>query len=85
MYQVFIIVLPIITVPYISRVLGANGVGEYSYTSTYAQYFILLGTIGISLYGNRQIAYTKKKMKKKCQKNFAIYIYYKLLQRQYHF
>ncbi|MDK0750910.1 flippase [Clostridium perfringens] len=73
-YQVFIIVLPIITVPYISRVLGANGVGEYSYTSTYAQYFILLGTIGISLYGNRQIAYTKKNEEKMSKEFCNIYI-----------
>ena len=58
-YQLVTILLPIITVPYISRVLGPDGIGVYSYTASYAQYFVLLGMIGISLYGNRQIAYNK--------------------------
>ncbi|HAT4257871.1 flippase [Clostridium perfringens] len=58
-YQLFIVITPIITVPYVSRVLGPSGVGLYSYTASYAQYFVLLGMIGISLYGNRQIAYNK--------------------------
>lgn len=58
-YQIFVIFIPIITVPYISRVLGPNGIGIYSYTASYAQYFVLFGMIGISLYGNRQIAYNK--------------------------
>ncbi|MDT9330992.1 flippase [Clostridium perfringens] len=58
-YQIFVILLPIITVPYVSRVLGPTGIGLYSYTGSYAQYFVLVGMIGISLYGNRQIAYNK--------------------------
>ena len=31
-YQILIIVIPFISMPYISRVLGAGGVGTYSYT-----------------------------------------------------
>lgn len=58
-YQLFNIVVPLITVPYISRVLGSTGVGEYSYTNSYVQYFMVFGMLGISLYGSRQIAYKK--------------------------
>ena len=29
------ILIPIITVPYVSRVLGPNGIGLYSYTGSY--------------------------------------------------
>ncbi|MGV3026544.1 flippase [Clostridium thermobutyricum] len=58
-YQVVTLLLPLITVPYISRVLGPDGVGISSYTNSIVQYFIILGTIGISLYGNRQIAYVR--------------------------
>ncbi|MGL5414768.1 MAG: flippase [Clostridium sp.] len=58
-YQIVTLFLPLITVPYISRVLGANGVGVSSYTNSIVQYFVILGTIGISLYGNRQIAYVR--------------------------
>ncbi|MCR6513732.1 MAG: flippase [Clostridium chrysemydis] len=72
-YQILILLLPMVTVPYISRVLGPQGIGEYSYTNSYAQYFVLLGMIGISLYGNRQIAYTKKNKEKMSLEFWNIY------------
>lgn len=58
-YQISILIIPLITIPYISRVLGSNGVGINAYTNSIIQYFILLGTIGISLYGNREVAYVR--------------------------
>lgn len=58
-YQVFILVVPLITIPYVSRVLGSSGVGLNAYTNSLIQYFILFGTIGIALYGNRSIAYVR--------------------------
>lgn len=58
-YQLFVIIVPMITMPYISRVLGPSGVGVNSYTNSIAQYFILFGSIGVALYGNRQIAYVR--------------------------
>ncbi|MDK0736129.1 flippase [Clostridium perfringens] len=72
-YQIFIILLPIITVPYVSRVLGPTGIGLYSYTGSYAQYFVLVGMIGISLYGNRQIAYNKYDKAKVSKEFWNIY------------
>lgn len=59
LFQVVTLLIPLITVPYISRVLGKEGIGIYSYTLSITQYFIILGTLGISLYGNRQIAYVR--------------------------
>ena len=50
-------VLPLITMPYISRVLGAEAIGMYGYTNSITQYFILFGCIGLNLYGQREIAY----------------------------
>ena len=57
--QIVSLVLPIATVPYLARVLGAEGVGIYSYTDAIVQYFILFGSFGLTLYGTRQIAYTR--------------------------
>lgn len=57
--QIVTLFMPLITVPYVSRILGKEGVGVYSYTLSIAQYFIILGTLGISMYGNRQIAYVR--------------------------
>lgn len=63
-YQLLLIILPIITTPYVSRVLGADGVGTYSYTNSITQYFILFGCIGLNLYGQREIAYYQNDIRK---------------------
>ena len=47
-YQIFIIILPIITTPYVSRVLGADGIGIYSYTLSIVTYFTLIGALGVT-------------------------------------
>ena len=56
-YQLLILVTPFITTPYISRVLGPDGVGTYSYTTSIVAYFILLASLGIANYAQREIAY----------------------------
>lgn len=63
-YQILIIILPLITTPYVSRVLGVDGVGTYSYTYSIAYYFCLFGMLGISNHGNRSIALVKKDKEK---------------------
>ena len=40
-YQLLIIIVPFITVPYVSRVLGPEGVGVYSYTRSIVSYFCI--------------------------------------------
>ncbi|MDU5724047.1 MAG: oligosaccharide flippase family protein [Clostridium butyricum] len=69
MYQVITILLPIITIPYVSRILGADGLGKYALTNAYAQYFVLFGMIGLSIYCSREIAYVRDD-KKKLSKTF---------------
>lgn len=64
-YQILILVLPLITTPYLSRVLGAEGVGIYSYTYAITTYFMLFGSLGISLYGQREIAYAQNNQTKR--------------------
>lgn len=60
MYQVVTILLPIITIPYISRILGPEGLGRYSLTNAYAQYFVLFGMIGLGMYCSREISYVRE-------------------------
>lgn len=55
-FQFFQIVLPLLTTPYISRVLGPSGVGINSYTNSVVNAFILLGTLGFNIYGQQAIA-----------------------------
>ena len=63
-YQILVLIVPLITAPYVSRVLGAENIGIYSYTISIATYFILFGSLGVAQYGQRQIAYEQKKGKK---------------------
>ena len=59
-YQVLTLILPLITTPYLSRVLGAEGIGIYGYTYAIVTYFILFGSLGVALYGQREIAYAQE-------------------------
>lgn len=48
--------MPLVTAPYLSRVLGADSVGMFSYTYSIANYFVLLAMLGINNHGTRVIA-----------------------------
>ena len=62
-YQILSLMVPLITIPYVSRVLGAEGVGIYSYTYSIAYYFVLFTQLGIENHGNRTIAKTRDNKK----------------------
>lgn len=55
-YQLLLIILPLITAPYISRILGPDGIGEYAYYYSITQYFLLFVMMGIVNYGSREIS-----------------------------
>ena len=59
-YQILLLLVPLITVPYISRVLGPDLVGINSYTNSWMTFFLLVGQMGIALYGNREVAYHRE-------------------------
>lgn len=58
-YQIILLLTPFITTPYISRVLGADGVGIVSYVESVASYFVLFAAMGITAYGQREISYVQ--------------------------
>lgn len=49
-------ILPFLTSPYIARVIGAEGLGIYSYHYSISYYFVLFSILGLRNYGNRTIA-----------------------------
>lgn len=59
MYNILTIIVPLVTTPYVSRVLGAEGVGIYSYCLSIQTYFIIAGTLGIPTYARRAVAVTR--------------------------
>ena len=56
-YQVLLVLAPLITAPYIARVLGEGPVSTVNYAYSIVTYFVLFGTVGSSLFGQREIAY----------------------------
>lgn len=67
--QVFILLIPLIVTPYLSRVLGAEGIGIYSYVNSIASYFIITAILGTTLYGQRSIACVRNN-REECSKAF---------------
>ena len=64
LYQFFVFIIPLLTTPYISRVLGVDNVGIYSYTYSIVYYFMLLAMLGITNYGSREIAKCSNKIER---------------------
>ena len=54
--NVFSMLVPVITTPYISRALGSESIGIYSYCLSIETYFVVLGSLGIPTYAKREIA-----------------------------
>ncbi len=69
-YQLFLIIVPLITAPYLARTLLPTAVGINSYVSSIVQIFSLLGLIGLNNYSIREIAYVRED-KNKLRKTFS--------------
>ncbi|MCO0808373.1 flippase [Lactobacillus helveticus] len=54
MRSVLSLIFPLITFPYISRVLSVSGIGIYNFSNTYVSYFILIAGLGIATYAVRE-------------------------------
>ena len=54
-YRVFSIFLPLVTAPYLSRVVGQTGVGLYSYAWNISYFCCLIAMLGLENYGTRAI------------------------------
>lgn len=55
-YQLLNIILPIITVPYVTRVFTSEDLGTYSFYYSILNYFLLVAMLGVSIYGTKKIA-----------------------------
>lgn len=72
--QLLAIIVPLITSPYISRVLLPNNLGIYTYIDSVSQIICVLGSIGLTNYGIREIAYAKNDKNKRSIIFFEIMI-----------
>ncbi len=73
--QLIITIMPLITAPYLARVLGAENLGVYSYTYANVSYFMLFAMLGITNYGSREIAISYTQGKESVSKTFFSIFY----------
>ena len=59
-YQILILIAPIVTAPYLARVLGADNLGIYGYVNSSGNIITTISLLGIYAYGNRQTAYVRE-------------------------
>lgn len=69
-YQVFLVIVPLITAPYLAKTLGSKALGIYSYICSVSSIITNLGLIGLNNYGAREVAYSRIE-KRKLDKVFA--------------
>ncbi|HDR7377660.1 MULTISPECIES: oligosaccharide flippase family protein [Bacillus cereus group] len=70
LYQMVVLLIPLISMPYLSRVLGSEGIGINAFSLSIVQVFILFSILGIPLYGNRLVASVKSKGIEKLSREF---------------
>ncbi|WP_281830055.1 MULTISPECIES: oligosaccharide flippase family protein [Lactobacillus] len=58
-YQIFLVLIPLITVPYLSRVLGPKTYGIYSSVNNTMQFLMVFCTLSVSYIGMRTISRTR--------------------------
>ena len=59
-YQIVAIIIPLVTAPYLARVLGPDNLGVEGYVLSVSQIFYTLGMIGLTNYATREIAYVRE-------------------------
>lgn len=69
-YQLLLIILPIITTPYVTRVFSSEALGTYSFFSSIVTYFLLLASLGVANYATKEISSNKKDI---CRNFWGIY------------
>lgn len=73
LYQLLETCIPLITAPYLSRTLGAEKLGVFSYTSSIVAFFALFAMLGTQNYGTKSIASVNKDIDKRSKLFFEIY------------
>ncbi|MBO0442881.1 polysaccharide biosynthesis C-terminal domain-containing protein [Vagococcus fluvialis] len=74
-YQLTLILLPIISIPIVSKSLGVEGIGTYNFITSVVSYFILISGLGLANYGIREIAVVKNDKKKLSEKFWTLELF----------
>ena len=73
-YNILLIISPLIVTPYVSRILKPDGIGAYQYTNAIVTVFILIASLGTNMYAQREIAYYQNNIEKRSKIFKSIFI-----------
>ena len=71
-YQVLTLILPFITIPYVSRIFNPEQIGIYSSTYSMVQMFLIIGMFSVGSYGVKVIAANRDDKEKLAKKFYEI-------------
>lgn len=72
--QILTLIIPLITTPYLSRILHEEGNGQISYSLSVISFFILFASLGFTTYGQREIAKVRDDKKERSKTFWEIVI-----------
>ena len=74
-YQILTIVVPLITTPYLARIIGADGLGKYAYSYSVAYMFFIFIKLGLITMVIEQSLYVEIINKKEISNLVAFIVY----------
>ncbi len=78
LFQIVSLLIPLITTPYVSRVLGSENIGMFSFKAAIVGYFVIVATFGSTVYGQRLIG-SKQDNKEELSNAFWDIFWFRLL------
>ncbi len=71
--QILSVIAPVLTTPYVSRILGPDGIGIYSFSNSIEVYFTMIGVLGLGSYGQLAVAKVKDSKESRSKLFFDLY------------
>lgn len=72
-YQIFSIILPFLSIPYLTKVISQDLIGINTIANATCAYFVLFGILGVNTYGSREIAKYQQNTERRSVVFFQIY------------
>lgn len=72
-FQIILLMIPLITMPYVSHILKADNIGQYSYATSIVTYFVVFATFGSTIFGQKTIAFYRDNQEKMSESFWDIF------------
>lgn len=86
--NVLLLLFPIITFPYVSRILGSSNLGEINFVQSYGYYFMQIANFGISSYAIREVSRVRddeEKVSKISNEIFNLNLFFSIISAVFYF